>query len=139
MIFLLKNECLGGIHPVSIEYTSPRSACNLFIEKVYSSFRHLNFTPTQTTTSYNSTKLEKSKKQPFAKMQTAVLDFYVACATICVIFERSSSFPAPVSPETGITFPSPSERERAISRTRSLIFIRESLSLFVAITVNGII
>lgn len=46
LLVLFKNECLGGIHPVSFEYTSPCSACNLFIEKVHPSFRHLNFTPT---------------------------------------------------------------------------------------------
>ena len=62
---------------------------------------------------------------------------YWATSRMCAILSSSSALPSPVTEETANTFPSPSPYPFATARTRSFTFMRESLSLFVAMTVNG--
>lgn len=52
--------------------------------------------------------------------------------------ERISSFPSPVTEETTLTLASPRPNALAMARFRSLVFMRESLSLLVAMTEKGI-
>ena len=63
--------------------------------------------------------------------------FQSAGAMTCAMRPSSASLPAPVVPEQAMTFPSPSPKASATARVRSFVFMRESLSHLVAMTVNG--